>query len=118
MKRIYLITPVPKPRQTQRDRWLNPPRPCVSRYRVFHNLLLFHHVALPEKDSHVTFVLPMPKSWSTKKRNSMDGRYHQQRPDLDNLLKSLMEFYKEDSRICDVKVTKRWGLEGRIIIET
>ena len=33
----------------------------------------------------VSFIMPMPKSWSKKKRAAMDGKPHTARPDIDNL---------------------------------
>lgn len=61
--------------------------------------------------------MPMPKSWSAKKRELMDGMPHQQRPDVDNILKSLMDaLCEDDSYIYDVRATKRWGQTGRIVL--
>lgn len=75
-------------------------------------------VCLPSYLGHVTFVLPMPDSWSLKKKKAMDGKAHMNVPDLDNLLKALGDaVYGDDSGIWDVRVTKRWGYEGKIIIE-
>jgi len=41
-----------------------------------------------------------------------------QRPDLSNLLKALEDaIYQEDSVIYNVYIEKRWGPEGKIIID-
>ncbi|MCR4339433.1 MAG: RusA family crossover junction endodeoxyribonuclease, partial [Gemmatimonadaceae bacterium] len=37
------------------------------------------------------FRLPMPPSWSNKKRLAMIGQPHAQKPDIDNLLKAVLE---------------------------
>ena len=59
----------------------------------------------------------MPESWSKAKKEKTDNRYHQQTPDLDNLLKALGDsIYKQDCVIADIRVTKVWGYEGQIII--
>ena len=123
---IYHITPIPKPRMTNQDRWpTRPPkyrgkewpRPCVRRYRNFENLVAINHIELPAIGAHVIFVLPMPKGWSVKKKERMNNRYHQQIPDLDNLVKALADsIYKQDSIIADIWITKIWGYEGQIII--
>ena len=34
-----------------------------------------------------TFILPMPKSWSKKKKQLMHGKPHIIKPDLDNIIK-------------------------------
>jgi len=72
---------------------------------------------LPEQGAHVIFVLPMPNSWSNKKKTQMDGQAHQAKPDADNMLKALCDaMYSDDSGVWDVRITKVWGYEGQIII--
>ena len=124
---IYNITPIPKPRMTNQDKWPNPPpkyrgkewpRRCVQRYRNFENLVAMNNIDFPEIETHITFVLPMPGSWSKAKKEKMNNRYHQQKPDLSNLLKAIEDaVYKDDSAIADIHVTKKWGYEGAIIID-
>ena len=114
----YNINPVPKPRMSNRDKFLRPPRPPVQRYWHFVDLCRLNRVILPCFGSHVTFILPMPKSWSKKKRAVMDGKPHMSRPDLSNLLKALEDaIYSEDSVIYDIHIEKRWGYEGKIIVK-
>lgn len=112
---LYDICPLPKPRMTQRDRWAK--RPAVLRYRAFCDEVRLRGVALPVCCSHVTFVMPMPPSWSKKKRAALAGQPHQQKPDADNLLKALMDaVYHDDCAVWDVRVTKLWGETGSIKI--
>jgi len=112
----YSITPVPKPRQTRSDRWRQ--RPCVMRYRAFADEVRAAEFKIPESGAHITFILPMPKSWSKKKKELMNGQPHQQTPDIDNLQKALMDaIYRDDSHIWDLWVTKKWGKYGKIIIK-
>ncbi|OCG77365.1 crossover junction endodeoxyribonuclease RuvA [Gilliamella sp. Nev6-6] len=113
---IYNITPVPKPRMTQRDRWAK--RKPVLQYFAFKDECKASGVTLPESHYHIIFVIPMPKSWSNKKRAEMDGKPHQQRPDKDNLEKGLLDaIFGEDCRVWDGRVTKIWGNVGQIIIK-
>lgn len=87
------------------------------RYRAFCDHVRLLGVTLPESYAHVTFVIPMPKSWSKKKRAEMDGKPHQSKPDKDNLEKALMDaLFTDDSHIWDSRVTKLWGETGKIII--
>lgn len=117
MRRIYDITPLGKPRMTRKDRWAK--REPVIRYRAFCDECRLRGVQLPEAGAHVTFVLPMPPSWSQKKRAAMNGQPHQQKPDSDNLAKSLLDaLFGDDAHVWDLRVTKRWGEHGQIIIET
>ena len=114
----YAITPIPKPRMTRRDKWLDPPRERVRVYFNFCDLCRMRKVYLPSYRAHVTFVLPMPTSWSLKKKKAVDGKAHMNVPDLDNLLKALGDaLYGDDSGLWDIHITKRWGYEGKIIIE-
>lgn len=100
---------------TRRDRWKQ--RPCVTRYHAFKDLVRIHRVRLPEQGAHVIFVLPMPPSWSERKKDNMIGRPHQQKPDKDNLEKALLDaLFNNDAHIWDSRVTKIWGYEGKIII--
>lgn len=116
MIRQYDINPVPKPRMTRRDKWKK--RPCVLEYFAFCDEVRAKGVALPLGGAHVTFILPMPPSWSKKKRLEMFNRPHDQKPDWDNLGKALCDaVYKDDSKIWDMRVTKYWGHSGAIIIE-
>lgn len=112
---VYNITPVPKPRMTQRDKWQK--RPPVLRYRAFCDEVRLEKISLPEHSYHVTFIMPMPKSWSHKKRSDMNGKPHQQKPDKDNLEKALLDaIFDDDSRVWDGRVTKVWGEVGQIKI--
>lgn len=75
-------------------------------------------IELPKMGEHVTFLLPMPKSWSIKKRDMMRGGPHEQTPDLDNLLKALGDsIYKNDSVISDIRITKAWADSGKILMK-
>lgn len=66
---------------------------------------------------HVVFHIPMPKSWSAKKRKTMRGMPHQQRPDIDNILKGLMDaVLPEDSHVHGVVAYKTWADTGAIEI--
>lgn len=112
---IYDITPCPKPRMTQRDKWSK--RPAVMRYRAFADECRLKGVTLQSDDS-VIFYYPMPKSWSEKKKKRMDHTPHTQRPDLSNLLKALEDAVcEEDSHIHRyLLLQKVWARTGAIEI--
>lgn len=116
MIREYLITPMGKPRMTRSDKWKQ--RPEVLRYRAFKDEVRLNKVSLPESGYHITFVIPMPKNWSKKKKAEMSGKPHQQKPDKDNLEKALLDaIFEDDCRIWDGRVSKIWGESGKIIIK-
>ncbi len=111
---MYDINPVPKPRQTRADKWKQ--RECVMRYRAFADECRLKGVTVEPGDS-VVFVMPMPKSWSKRKREMHNGMPHTQRPDLDNLVKALLDaVHVDDSHIWKLTAEKRWGEVGAIII--
>lgn len=113
--KVYNITPMGKPRMTRADKWKK--RPEVLRYRAFCDHVRLLGVELPEAGAHVTFILPMPLSWSKKKRLQHDGQPHQAKPDCDNMLKALMDaIYADDAHVWDCRVTKVWGETGQIVI--
>lgn len=113
---IYNITPVPKPRMTRADKWKK--RKCVQRYWDFKDKVRESGLTIPECGSHVTFLIPMPASWSKKKRKELAGTRHQSRPDVDNLMKGLMDaIFDEDAHIWNTEITKVWGEAGAIVVE-
>ena len=108
------VTPVPKPRQTQRDRWAK--RPCVLRYRAFCDELRMRQAQLPARYALI-FVMPMPRSWPSSKRAAMAGRPHEQKPDLTNLEKSVEDaLMANDERLFNNRGIKIWGDHGRLVI--
>lgn len=122
VRRIYPITGMGKPRQTQRDKWN--PSPAVQKYRLFADTVRLYKIDIPDHGYKLTFVMPMPPSWSKKKRAAMDGQPHQQKPDKDNLEKALIDAARKGGNVPDDKtiwngeVTKIWGETGSVIIET
>ena len=129
MRQIELsIDPVPAPRMTDSDRWkrLNNKNPnyeqrsCVTRYFTFKTEIQWlckkHKYKLGEK-LNIVFLIAMPRSWSEKKRKEYDQTFHKQKPDLDNLIKSVCDsLATEDSFVCSIKAEKRWSYQGKIII--
>lgn len=111
---IYNIKPCPKPRMTVSDKWKK--RPCVLRYRAFADECRLRGVKVTNGCS-IVFRIPMPKSWSNKKKSEMNGKPHTQRPDIDNLLKSVMDaVLPEDSHIHSIYIKKQWAVTGQIEI--
>lgn len=115
---IINIDPIGAPRQSRRDVWK--PSPRVLRYRAWKDLF----VAEAKKagwelgsELRVEFIIAMPDSWSKKKKTAMLGQPHQQRPDIDNLCKAVMDaFGTEDGHVHSLTATKKWGERGMITI--
>lgn len=112
---IIEIVPVAKPRMTRSDKWKQ--RPCVMRYRAFADeLRLKVGKGFDVNYYEIVFTMPMPESWSKKKKKEMDGTCHVQKPDIDNLLKSVLDaLYGDDSHIHNLGgLRKSWGFDGMI----
>ena len=105
---------------TRRDKWLDPPRPAVGQYRAFADELRLKmgDFILPDAFD-IIFYLPVPMSWSNKKKEAMHNRPHQQTPDRDNLLKAFQDaLLKSDAHIYDGRVGKFWtNGPGYIVLE-
>jgi Holliday junction resolvase RusA-like endonuclease len=117
-----LLEPNTKPRMTRADKWKK--RPCVVQYRSFKDSLRIEckRVGLttlqPQLQSLI-FHISMPDSWSKKKKSEMDGKPHQQSPDLDNLVKGFWDaILEQDNYIYSIKgeLGKYWAKEGKIIL--
>jgi len=67
----------------------------------------------------LVFLLPMPPSWGKAKRARMRHTPHKQRPDVDNLCKSVLDaLLSEDSHVWNIKAKKLWSITGAIIVKT
>jgi Holliday junction resolvase RusA-like endonuclease len=111
------ITPIPAPRTVRSDTWR--PRPAIVRYHDFRDELRrrLPTYQLPGELT-ITFLMPMPKTWSKKKRMAMLGAPHQQRPDCDNLIKAWCDSWQvDDSHVYEIHAAKYWSERGSIEIE-
>jgi len=101
--------PIPKPRMTQRDKWAK--RPCVVNFFTWKDTVKRHTKNTLEHANslNMVFYLPFPKSYRPSRRAMLKGRPHQQKPDLDNLVKSLMDsLFDEDCKIFSLSAMKLW----------
>ena len=75
----FNICPVAKPRMTRRDKWLNPPRPAVAKYRAFADSLRLSANLQGFRLNNafkVSFFVPIPKSTSKRKKRQMNLTPH------------------------------------------
>ena len=64
---------------------------------------------IPEQNVHMIFYIPVPKTWKEYKKKEMHMKLHQQKPDIDNLVKAVFDsIFTEDKYIADFRATKRW----------
>ena len=118
MKRyVFNVDPVGAVRMVRSDKWKR--RPAVMRYWYYRDCLRAEASRLkfePVNDMEFKFYLPMPASWSGKKKDRMINKRHEQKPDFDNLVKGFFDaLMDEDCKISGVSgIYKFWGKTGKI----
>jgi len=113
------IVPMGAVRMTQNDFW----KPSAQRYFCFKNeLKLKARIAKYELSEplSLTFIIPMARTWTAKRKDEMNGQVHRQKPDLDNLIKAFKDALTEhDETIGEYGIMrKEWGYEGAIVVHT
>ena len=111
--KFYPITPQPAPRIGP-SKWSK----SAKRYYKYKDDLRLLNVYFPPRGARIIFTLPMPKSWSRKKRMQMCGKPHESKPDLKNLIAALEDaIYENDQIISEYRhLSKCWGESGMITI--
>lgn len=70
----------------------------------------------------VVAYFEMPVSWSKRKREAMRGGFHTQKPDGDNVLKSIEDglngiAWIDDCQVADARVVKRWASYSETFVQ-
>ena len=130
-RKFYLfdICPVGAVRMTKRDRIFTNPnhadplkrqRKAVTMYFEFKNSLTAQALQMDYvlgETLDAVYLLPMPDSWSEKKKARMNGFAHKSTPDTDNITKGFCDALKsQDSDVWYQKAQKYWAYRGSIII--
>lgn len=114
--------PVAAPRMTRADKYKQ--RPVVMRYRAYKDAIRLSMVSAGIRELkatdvdvlEVTVYLATPASTPKKRVHDMIGSKHRSRPDVDNILKSVMDaMFDEDGGISDVIFRKRYGTPRTIV---
>lgn len=117
---IFDINPRTAPRLVYSDKWSK--RPEAVRYFGYKKALQTLALAIkfvPQDRLSFEFHVEMPPSWSKKKRQAMNGKPHQQKPDIDNLTKAFMDaLNKDDSYVHSICASKVWAEKGYIKVTT
>lgn len=126
---VFDAVPIGKPRMTQSDKWKTNPnhpdpkkrkRPAVHKYHEWQNSVRpqAEKMGYVLEDTIEMYVfLPMPDSWSKKKKAEHNGKVCCQKPDWDNVGKAWCDtFAKEDKEIWYGHVEQRWAYAGSIIV--
>lgn len=70
----------------------------------------------------IEFYFPLLKSWSNKKRLAMVGQYKVTKPDLDNLIKTVLDaanghLWHDDNQIANINSFKKYSEDSKIILK-
>lgn len=130
-RRFYLfdVVPMGAVRMTQSDRWKKDPnhvdprkrqRSAVGKYFAFKNLLQLQANQMKFEMGQTldaVYLIPMPNSWSAKKKEKMNGTPCLTKPDTDNITKAVKDaLRKDDGDIWWERAEKRWAYKGSIIL--
>ena len=117
-KLVIHTDPVSKPRMTQSDRWKK--RKCVVNYRHYCDLLRAEASSqnFELSDRYLAiFLIAMPTSWSKKKKKEMLGKPHANKPDGDNLIKSVQDaLLPKDQSVWLFIMKKIWNQQGMVVL--
>jgi Holliday junction resolvase RusA-like endonuclease len=65
----------------------------------------------------IVFLIPMPFTWSEKKKVKHNKTKVMKRPDLDNLVKAFMDALSvEDGYVWKITAEKRYSFNGSILV--
>ncbi|MCO4357955.1 RusA family crossover junction endodeoxyribonuclease [Staphylococcus agnetis] len=69
----------------------------------------------------IEFYFPPLKSWSKKLLSTMIGSYKRTKPDLDNLLKTVLDagnekLWKDDNQIVEIRTFKKYSDTARTVL--
>ena len=126
---LFDVVPIGAVRMTQSDKWKTNPnhtdpqkrqREAVSRYFDFKNKVRQQSHQMNYKMSgvlEIVFLVPMPNSWSEKKKSRHNKHPVKTRPDIDNYIKSFMDALEiEDGFVWKVIAEKRHAFKGSILV--
>lgn len=117
-------TPYAKKRHRSAGRrTFNPPENVAYDRRV--GMIAMQHFRAPITGPVKLTILctfEPPQSWSKKKAAAHVGRYHTQKPDMDNLEKAVMDAlngiaYLDDKQVADKVARKVWGPVARTVVQ-
>lgn len=126
MKFVIPVIPIPKgrPRFTRRGFAFTPQKTRVAQETIK------WYLKSTFKDKPLTgalqcvirCVMPIPASLSKKKQGLLAGTWHMKRPDVDNILKLVLDsangiLWYDDAQISILTATKEYGRDPRIEIE-
>lgn len=89
--------------------------------KSFKKITKMKHPAESPVSIDIDYCMQIPKSLSKKKKESLNNTIHSKKPDLDNLLKTVLDglngyAYRDDSLIYEIKARKYYNKEPKIVV--
>ena len=98
-------------RTVRSDAWK--PNPAIDRYHLWRDQI---RLATPKSMTRfpdrikMLIMVPMPENWSEKKKAFLCGRGHCQKPDIDNIVKGVLDaMFESDQMISGVDAIAWWS---------
>ena len=126
---LFDVVPMGAVRMTQSDKWkVNPnhsdplkrQREVVTRYFEFKSKIKAQAEQMQFKLGgvlEIAFLVPMPHTWSEKKKIKHNKQPVKTRPDIDNYVKSFMDALEvEDGFVWKIIAEKRYAFKGSILV--
>ncbi|MED1942075.1 RusA family crossover junction endodeoxyribonuclease [Cytobacillus firmus] len=113
------VEPMGAVRMTGRGKFI---KPNAQRYLHYKNHIKWHtkkqlkgrKVLSGALAVEILFIMPIPGSWSKKKRDASVGEWHVKKPDTDNLVKGVFDSlnkiaWNDDNQVAKVTACKLYG---------
>ncbi|MFE8697952.1 RusA family crossover junction endodeoxyribonuclease [Cytobacillus sp. FJAT-53684] len=126
MNKLFIpIIPMGAVRTTQKQKYVDERARRYHAYKQQIAILANQHIRTPSNCpilADITFYMPIPKSWSQKKKERYNGYIHRSKPDIDNLIKGLFDSlntiaWKDDNQVYEVHSKKMYSFNPGIGIE-
>jgi Holliday junction resolvase RusA-like endonuclease len=125
IKLFIPIKPMGAVRTTQKQKFVDKRAQRYLTYKQQIALLVSKQIEKPSDRpilADITFYMPMPNSWSGKKKERLNGQIHTSKPDIDNLIKGVFDAingicWKDDRQVYEVHSKKFYSFNPGIGIE-
>ena len=119
------IIPMGAVRTTQKQKFVDERAKRYQTYKQQIALSSKQHFKTPSEcpiSVDMTFYMPIPSSWSQKKKDRMNGAVHRSKPDIDNLIKGVFDSlnkiaWKDDNQVFEVHSRKVYSFNPGIGFE-
>lgn len=99
--------------------------PKSKKREELRRLIIASYNGIPLKDAvqvDIKCFFKLPKSWSKKKKQEYNGKLKKTRPDIDNILKFILDagnglLWEDDNLISQVSISKLYAYESSIELE-